>query len=249
MHGQVLEALGRDIAAGRIAVGAVLPPEQVLCAQLQVSRGALREVMKALAAKGMVTLRPRIGTQVRVREDWNVLDADVLSWLEQVDPAGLARQLTEVRGIIEPGAAEVAAMRASDEDVAELRAAFAAMCDAAADGGAPSHAFTTADVRLHAVLLRACRNELLSGLSRPIEMALHASFALTASAPGAMAATLPLHEQVIEAIAASNPAAAGDAMRQIIATAGSDLDRALWNSASGSAGNRQRAMAPGQDQR
>lgn len=240
MHGQVLEALGRDIVAGRIAPGAVFPPEQALCEQLNVSRGALREVMKALAAKGMITLRPRIGTQVRSREEWNVLDAEVLTWLEQVDPEGLARQLTEVRGIIEPGAAEVAAMRASVEDVAQLREAFAAMKAAANGGVRPSHRFTEADVRFHSVLLRSCGNELLAGLVRPIEMALHASFELTSSAPGAVAATLPLHEQVIDAVAGSDPAAAGDAMRQIILAAGSDLDLALSQSATENRNHRRR---------
>src|SRR5262245_29439113 len=108
MHGHVVDAIGRDVVAGRIAPGASLPPEPLLCAQLGVSRGVLREAVKALAAKGLVEPRPRTGTRVRLPEDWNLLDRDVLAWQAASDQKTLIRHLTEVRALIEPAVAQFA---------------------------------------------------------------------------------------------------------------------------------------------
>ena len=77
----VLTRLGREIAQDHIPVGAALPPEPDLEARFGVGRGVVREAVKTLAAKGMVSVRPRHGTHVLPRSEWSLLDRDVLSWL------------------------------------------------------------------------------------------------------------------------------------------------------------------------
>ena len=77
----VLTTLGREIAQDLIPVGTTLPPEPELEARFGVGRGVEREAIKTLAAKGLVSVRPRHGTQVLPRHEWSLLDRDVLSWL------------------------------------------------------------------------------------------------------------------------------------------------------------------------
>ena len=77
----VLTTRGPEIAQDVIPVGTALPPEPDLEARFGVGRGVVREVIKTLAAKGLVSVRPRHGTHVLPRYEWSLLDRDVLSWL------------------------------------------------------------------------------------------------------------------------------------------------------------------------
>jgi DNA-binding FadR family transcriptional regulator len=117
LHGQVAHKIGRRIAEGSISTGALLPREAELASQFGVSRQAIREALKVLAAKGLVASRRRTGTHVLPRSSWNLLDPDVLAWHppERV-PRDLLKDLIELRFLIEPAAAEAAASRASPED-------------------------------------------------------------------------------------------------------------------------------------
>ena len=111
VHGNTLDWLGEAILTGHYPVGSSLPPEPMLCEELGVSRTVVREAIKTLAAKGLVSVRPRHGTHVRPRGDWSLLDRDVLSWLVgKGDPdRELLLEIQEVRSIIEPAAAALAA--------------------------------------------------------------------------------------------------------------------------------------------
>ena len=221
MHGQVVQALGMDVASGRFAPGEALPAEPLLCEQLGVSRGALREAVKALAAKGLLELRPRTGTRVKAQSEWNLLDSDVLIWLREVDRDGLIIHLTEVRELIEPGAAAFAAARATDRERADIMSAYDAMDEAAAS--TERERFTQADVQFHQVLLRLSHNPLLAALNRPFELALHTTFETTVSATGAIAQTLPLHRHIVEAIMRQDADAAENAMRTLIKTSAANF--------------------------
>jgi DNA-binding FadR family transcriptional regulator len=215
-HQRVLEVLGLEVVSGATPPGSTFEPEPVLCARLGVSRGALREGMKALAAKGMVEVRPRTGTRVLPQERWNLLDRRVLSWLRQVDPDRLIVHLTEVREMIEPGAAELAALQADEAARQELLKAYDAM-------EASSHAnrhddFNRADIAFHLVLLRMGRNPLLAALSTSLQVALELSFATTSTAPGALTTTLPIHRHIALAVCAHDAGRARDLMRTLICT-------------------------------
>src|SRR5437867_4809520 len=121
LHGRIVHAIGRRILGGDLQPGDLLPAEP----ELGASRTVVREAIKVLAAKGLVESRPKTGTRVRPRESWNLLDPDVLAWLQDgAVSEDLLRKLTEVRRIIEPAAAELAAARADGRDLAALEQAL-----------------------------------------------------------------------------------------------------------------------------
>ena len=121
-HAEVARSLGVDIIAGRYAEGTRLPGDAVLIAMFGVSRPVLRESVKTLVAKGLLSTKARVGTVVRERGAWNMFDADVLAWhLDAgIDKRFLA-DLAEIRLAVEPRAAALAAVRRSEADLAELQ--------------------------------------------------------------------------------------------------------------------------------
>ena len=80
LHGRVIQDLGQAILSGEFAPGSTLPGQEECCARLGVSRTVLREALRVLAAKGLVDARPKAGTFVLPRENWNFLDPDILEW-------------------------------------------------------------------------------------------------------------------------------------------------------------------------
>ncbi|MEO3754813.1 FCD domain-containing protein [Streptomyces sp. B6B3] len=224
VHGQTVEAIARRVLSGELAGGATLDLV-ALQAELGVSLTALRESLKVLAAKGMVDARQKRGTFVRDRSDWNLLDADVLRW--QFDSGagtetgdGLLRDLGEVRGIVEPAAARLAAERRDAADLAALDAALAAM----SGGGGPADA-VAADLAFHRALLGAAHNELLTRMEIVLESGLARRDQLVHSTehPGD---PVPSHRAVRDAIHDRDPDAAEAAMRALLDQALLDLDEA-----------------------
>jgi DNA-binding FadR family transcriptional regulator len=218
LHDRVVHAIGRRILGGDLRPGALLPAEP----DLGASRTVVREAVKVLAAKGLVESRPKTGTRVRPRTAWNLLDPDVLAWQqESAGSPGLLGALTEVRRIVEPAAAELAASRADAADLAALRKALTQMERSAQACDGDFEPFVQADMHFHLAILHACRNELLEQMSRVVYSALLVSFRATSCLPGRAAASMPKHRAVFEAIRARDPRAASAAMRHLVeATAG-----------------------------
>jgi len=216
LHGQVAHRIGAQILHGELAPGQYLPNEAQLSEELKVSRTALREAIKVLAAKGLLESRPKTGTRVRSRENWNMLDPDILSWLFANGPnAAASEMLFEIREIFEPSAAAMAALRASPEQVERLRLAYEAMENAEDD----LEASVSADLRFHQLLLASTGNELLISLGSMIETALAANFKASSSRPEAQLIALPKHKAVLEAIAAGDAAAAHAAVVDLLVDA------------------------------
>jgi len=223
LHGQIAYDIGTRIVRGDILPGTVLPNESDLSNQFSVSRTALREAIKVLAAKGLVESRPKTGTRVRPRGEWNMLDPDLLAWQFATQPMErLAKNLFEIRQIIEPAAAAMAAERADDSQREAISRAFADM-EAAPDGDAS----VEPDLRFHQSILAASNNEFLQPLGALIETAMASSFRITNNAPGALQVSLPLHCAVRDAILAREPEAARRAMRVLLEDAAQDMRRAL----------------------
>jgi len=207
LHGQVVHALGRRIVSGQVAVGAILPIETDLGTEFKVSRTALREGIKVLAAKGLLSSRTRTGTRVRPRSDWNMLDPDILAWrLETGQIEGFVQDLYEFRQAVEPMAAALAAERATDQEIADMHVA---LDDMAAAGG-DVQASIEPDLRFHNLILRSSRNELLASLGSMIETAFAFSFQLAVHETKIEA--VDVHRAVCEAISARDPIAANAAM-------------------------------------
>jgi DNA-binding FadR family transcriptional regulator len=218
MHGQVVEWLGRRIVSGELSDGSQLPNEAELAAQLQVSRGGVREAVKALAAKGLVEPRPRLGTRVLPRNEWNLMDREVISWHGGVGATEFLNDLLELRLMVEPGAASLAAERASDEQLAVLESAYAGMAEHAPHLPTDEEAFVQADLTFHLTLLRASGNQLIEQLGRLLETGLQHGLKASSHAPGGVAATLPLHRAVLTAVRNRRPTQAARSMRKLIET-------------------------------
>ena len=117
---RLAESIGRRILIGDPAPGEILPGEVELGEMYGVSRTAVREAIKMLAAKGMVLPRPRIGTRVMPKKNWNYLDQDLLAWLDFDADSQLIVEYQKVRLTLEPEAAALAAEHATAEDRLEF---------------------------------------------------------------------------------------------------------------------------------
>ena len=194
---QVAGELGRRIV-GRVYVpDSTLPPEAALLDEFGVSRTVLRDAIKSLESKGLIEARQRRGTCVTPRARWNMLDADVLSWVTQsgADPQLLIR-LTELRMIVEPGACVLAAQNADDAALNRIEAAWTRMVKSVDD---PS-GFVEADRDFHTALLLAADNEYLGAICTAISAALTVSLHRTNPTASSNRASLPAHERIVIAL-------------------------------------------------
>jgi DNA-binding FadR family transcriptional regulator len=192
--------------------------------QLGVSRTALREAVKVLAAKGLVEVRRKTGTRVRPQHDWNALDPDVLNWL--FSGKGFAvgiHDLLELRLIIEPAGARLAAQRATAEHLAAIEGALESMHTAVAD----SESSVEPDLQFHLAILEATENAFMRPFGALIQEALRASFKLTNRDRPAFEKSLRRHRDVFEAIRDRDPEAAEAAMRIVLNRTSEDIERAI----------------------
>jgi GntR family transcriptional regulator, galactonate operon transcriptional repressor len=213
LHGRLVDSLGRAIATGAYAPGDPLDVA-ALQAERAVSKTALREALRVLAGKGLVDARQKRGTIVAPVGAWNLLDPDVLRWQAGAD---MLEALAEVRAIVEPPAARLAAERRTDADLEALEQALAAMVGSAADPVA--HA--AADVAFHRALLRASGNELLGRIGGVFEAVLRARDELVHRAGHRDDFREP-HAAVLAAIRERRPQRAHDAMGELLAKSRAD---------------------------
>jgi DNA-binding FadR family transcriptional regulator len=229
LHRQVLNRMGEQICSGKFAPGEILPAEPVLAEQMQVSRITIRETMKSLSAKGMLEVRRRYGTIVLPRSQWQLFDPDVITWRARagtLDP-GLIEDLMELRLIIEPNAARLAAKRATDADRKAVRRAYKAMERAVAGHGE----YVPADLAFHGAILTACHNQFVQQMQNALSAILRTSFELSSEIAGGPARSLPMHAALCIAIEKGDPEAAEQAVLTLIRRAEKDFeDRAALNS-------------------
>jgi DNA-binding FadR family transcriptional regulator len=216
-HGRIVHTIGRRIVTGEIRPGERLPT----AAHVRASRGVVREAFKVLAAKGLVVSRPKTGTRVRPPESWNLLDPDVLAWRQERLPRGpFLGKLTEVRLMIEPVAAELAARRAGPAQLASLQAALREM-RAALDLSPPDYAaYNEADVRFHRAIVQACDNEVLEQIGAIVNTTLLVAFNAALRVPGLARGSLPRHQRILDAIRRRQPNRARAAMSRLVRNTG-----------------------------
>lgn len=218
IHDQIVDTLGRQIVSGEFPAHSQIPTEMVLAESLGVGRLAVREAMKALAARGLVVIRPKTGTQVLPREHWNLFDPQILNWLAQKPLGGkFLDDLIELRRAIEPTAARLAAARREPEDLARMRGDFAAMLAARS-----REDYIAADLAFHGALLRASGNQFIRQLEGALSGVLRASFTASRGAHVADGKALQLHESLLLACEAGDAVAAQAAVERLI-------DRAVTN--------------------
>jgi DNA-binding FadR family transcriptional regulator len=224
LYASLLQQLGTRILRGDLPPGTQLDNVEDLSAAHGVSRTVMREVIRVLTDKGMLISRPRTGTRVRPRDEWNFLDPDILAWrygqtVERAD----TRALFELRRAIEPAAGALAAQRATAEQIEELEAYFALMEQYADDGPR----FAEPDLAFHQLILRMTGNELIGSLAALIAAALAMSFRLSDANPLGQRPSLPLHRRVIDCIRTHDADGARDALLKLLDDAELDVARAI----------------------
>ena len=176
MHDIGVRILRGELAARRPAADARSTPSGET-----VSRTVVREAIKVLAAKGLVVARPKTGTQVRERRYWNLMDPDVLAWRLEANPGDdFFLDVFELRRLIEPAAAGLAAARATPRRGRRARDTPWPTWRRAVDD---RDAYLAADLRFHTVILEACHNELLAHLGGTLRAVFRASFARRCRSP------------------------------------------------------------------
>jgi DNA-binding FadR family transcriptional regulator len=195
LHGQLVQQLGQMIVAGELGADRPLVPEEI-GHRFEVSRTVVRESLRVLEAKGLVSARPNVGTRIRPVHEWNLLDPDVIEW-RALGPfrTDQARELAELRQAFEPLAAHlVAAQSARLPEIARTRMVELSELLTEAAAAADPVAYQRADAELHALLLRATDNRMLEHLAAVVYGALEITgvrpFGCTPEADGDQHSTL-----------------------------------------------------------
>lgn len=221
----VLDKLGHAIVGGRYATGERLPTEDELARKLKVSRPSLREGLKALARKGLVESRTRRGTIALGREHWDALDADVLRWTAASPPDhAFLLSLIELRSIMEPAAARLAASRATPEQILAIEAAYQGMIDSLPHDleGCHNH-----DLAFHGSIFAACGNAMLHRFYVAIGALLLTLFRASTEARESYQRSLAEHGAVAVAIRRRQPEEAEKAMQKLLGGTVRDLEPAF----------------------
>jgi DNA-binding FadR family transcriptional regulator len=224
LHGAIARTLGVAITSGVHKPGDILGNEVEFSEQLNVSRSAYREAIRILSAKGLVESRPRVGTRVTDMSRWNLLDPDVLAWFFEAEPPPqVVEGLFELRMIIEPAAAALAAVRRTPEQVEQMRQALETMerLTLKTEGG------QSADRDFHQTVLDATGNPPLASLASTIGAGVRWTTVYKSRKSKLPPDPLPEHWAVFNAIAAQDPDHARRAMEVLVANALSQTSAAL----------------------
>ncbi|WP_137679965.1 FadR/GntR family transcriptional regulator [Aurantiacibacter suaedae] len=223
-HSKIARDLGTAIVTGRSESGTILPGEVDLAAQFGVSRSVVREAMRALATRGLIESKPKIGTRVREREHWHLLDPVVLQWMFDAAPSPkFVKSLFELRMIVEPAAAELAARKKTGRHLATMGHALEEMA---------RHTLHTpdgqmADQAFHAAILEASDNELLVNLSASIGAAVRWTTYFKFRSDKKPRDPIEEHRALFDAIAEGDGDAAREAAMSLIGIAERETEAAL----------------------
>ena len=205
----ITQGLGIAIVTGSYTPDNPFPIEAELCKEFDASRSVLREAVKMLTAKGLLSARPRQGTKVEPEKNWNLFDPDVLRWLlERKFSLALLAEFTEIRISVEPMAASLAARRASKTELLAIEHALARM-EAAEQGDDDP---LSSDMAFHIAILDASGNRFYIQFEDLIEAALQLSIRFTNRLKGVKFASVAEHKKVLNAILHRDPNRAKAAM-------------------------------------
>jgi DNA-binding FadR family transcriptional regulator len=224
LHTTIARNLGIAIAAGELRPGDTLSGEVASSARLSVSRTAYREAVRILAAKGMVESRTRTGTRVSPRHRWHILDPDVLGWFLQTRPSeAFVRDLFELRLMVEPPAAALAAERRSEAQLRIMTESLTAMDRlklSTEQGRAADRAF-------HNAVLEATQNEAILALSSSVCAAIRWTTVFKHRMQESPRNPMPEHLHLLEAITARKPEQARARMTDLVHFALADMRHSL----------------------
>jgi len=205
--------LGIDIVRGVYPIGTGVPSEAELCTQYNVSRSCIREAVKMLSAKGLISSRPKQGIRVLPETSWNMFDTDVLKWILGSKPSlTLLKEFTQMRLAIEPQSAVLACLNATDMQLQDIEKALDRMKDA--EQGLDDT--LQADIAFHTSILVASGNRFFVQLSDFISTALHVSIRYTNRIKGVSGPDVEKHSDIYNMIKSRDPEKAQKAVFKIL---------------------------------
>ncbi|AWB66302.1 FadR family transcriptional regulator [Saccharobesus litoralis] len=212
---RMTKELGRGIVCGEYSMEDGLPSEAELCDEFGVSRTAVREAVKMLSAKGLISSRPRQGIRILPQVEWNLLDSDVLTWsLEGKVSLHVLKEYLQMRMGIEPEAAALAARYAKPENIAAIEDALARMKSAFETED--SEAELEADIDFHVGILYATGNRFYIHMRDFTRTALKVSIQHTTPIKADPMGIVDDHGKVLNAIKAGNAERAKNTMFLLI---------------------------------
>jgi DNA-binding FadR family transcriptional regulator len=224
VQGTIARELGLAIVSGKLRPGLVLDGEVEASSQRKVSRTAYREAIRVLSAKGLIRSRPRTGTRVSDIAEWHLLDPDVLTWMFSGQPRPeVIHGLFELRTMVEPAAAALAATRRKQSHLGEMRRALDEMSRHTLD----KREGRDADQAFHAALLASTGNPFVISLTNGVTAAVDALTLFKQRLRKIDRDPVPDHVRVYDAIAAKDTEAAKSAMTRLIRMAVLDMPARL----------------------
>ncbi|HET8902663.1 MAG TPA: FadR/GntR family transcriptional regulator [Saccharospirillum sp.] len=225
---RMTQELGRAIVCGEFNANESLPSEAVLCETFGVSRTAVREAVKMLSAKGLISSRQRQGIRILPEEEWNILDSDLLRWSLESNPSmRVLKEFLQMRIAIEPEAAALAARNARPASLAAIREALDRMDQA--KNGSPEQALE-ADIDFHISILYASENRFFIRMRDFTRTALNVSIRHTNVIKSNPSGVVRDHSQVFTAIESGNAELARERMHLLIEEALTFIEQELEKS-------------------
>ncbi|KJY29192.1 GntR family transcriptional regulator [Streptomyces sp. NRRL S-495] len=214
LHGQLVQQLGQMIVSGDLGADRPLVPEEI-GQRFEVSRTVVRESLRVLEAKGLVSARPNVGTRVRPVSDWNLLDPDIIEWRAfgpQRDEQ--RRELFELRWAIEPLASRLASGHGREDVQQRLAELIEIMGHACAQADLATYA--RADTELHVLILQLAGNRMLEHLSGIVACALQVSGGPATACERPSESSVGMHARLVEALGSGDGSAAENTMRALL---------------------------------
>lgn len=218
--------LGRAIVCGEYPRDKSLPTEAALCEKFGVSRTAVREAIKMLTAKGLISSKPKQGIRILPEENWNILDTEMLSWALQANPSlSVLKEFTQMRMAVEPEACALAARHATPERLASIESALVRMEQAVSDNDPVAE--LEADIDFHVAILYATENRFYIRMRDFTRTALNVSIRYTTPVIDNPESIVEEHARIFNAIKSGNAERAKNSMFLLIDEALSIIESKL----------------------
>lgn len=207
LYEQVVEQIENLIVTRQLNPGDRLPAERELCERFGVSRTVIREAIRSLEEKGLVEIRPGVGTFIH--DGTFDIMRQSLERMVLIDKQQGLENLMQVREILEPAIAAIAAQKAEQADFDAMEAAICTMDQSMED----VEAFVRADHEFHLALAHATKNQLIVYLIGSIVDSLTAQRRVVfLSGRGGPSRGQEYHKRIHQAVMARNSDLARDLM-------------------------------------
>ncbi|MDU0479823.1 FCD domain-containing protein [Staphylococcus chromogenes] len=213
----VLDHIGLDIVSGKIQPGEKFTL-QTLCESFSISRTVARETMRALEHLGMVASSRRVGITVLPKDQWSVFAEPIIRWRLQIpaEREEQLRSLTALREAIEPQAARITAIAASQKDALKMRELAEQMRAMGAQGRGASREYLDLNIEYHAMILRCSGNEMFAALVPAITAVITGHYDLGLFTESPKDQFIDLFEQLADAIYNREEDKAAELTRQLL---------------------------------